>query len=564
MAACKLNVLHWHLTDSAAFALELPAFSSDLAPGNNSGSGRLGRPLGPGLSYAAADVARLVALAANLSVRVVPELDLPAHAASWADDRSATSARQQLPYPHAGSGAANGFEGSPPPLVAACALPDALAVRFGHAARSAQKRLDLASLSPAAIEPSASQVAAHAIRHTAALFPDLYMHLGGDEVDLRCWAHDPVVAATFAAHGLSPRAALQRFFIGVVAAANAVGRDVLLWQDAFDQVGYGLGTFEDGDTPRSTTIRPEATAKGGNAPGAQVEVTAAGRLEAEERDSSGMSSPPSAKKGVSHRVHVQPWKCWHEGHRASSSTGGTGSRALLSGHAAAAQGLHAGRGVVASTCWYLDWDSQWVDFLQHSPTGGAENAAAALSEEEGARPAVPPGLWGGEAALWSERVDFSNAECRLWPRAAAVAERLWSHGQHDHAASRPPPIPSSSHGQGAMPRGTAVSEAGDSAVGAAAAAVRVRLAWHARRLLAAGTQLAPLNLAADWPPPQQQQQQQGQQQAAGYFEAAEAVLELALNDAARACPLLDAQEQQRPIQERGNWLARHERASEAT
>jgi len=38
----------------------------------------------------------------------------------------------------------------------------------------------------------------------------------------------------------------------------------------------------------------------------------------------------------------------------------------------------------------------------------------------------PGQVIGGEAALWSEQVDEMGLEAKVWPRGAALAERLWA------------------------------------------------------------------------------------------------------------------------------------------
>jgi len=57
---------------------------------------------------------------------------------------------------------------------------------------------------------------------------------------------------------------------------------------------------------------------------------------------------------------------------------------------------------------------------QHYAVDPMANAAADLTAEEKQR------ILGGEACMWAEFITPDNIDDRIWPRAAAVAERLWS------------------------------------------------------------------------------------------------------------------------------------------
>ena len=80
---------------------------------------------------------------------------------------------------------------------------------------------------------------------------------------------------------------------------------------------------------------------------------------------------------------------------------------------AASQGFDA----ILSNGWYLDL---MQPASQHYLVDPITGAAAALPADSKAR------ILGGEACEWAELITPENVDARIWPRAAAIAERMWS------------------------------------------------------------------------------------------------------------------------------------------
>jgi hypothetical protein len=191
-------------------------------------------------------------------------------------------------------------------------------------------------------------------------------------------------------------------------------------------------------------------------------------LPPELQNTTSASSPPPPPLAPS---IVETWKCW------SSLAERASTKSLLAGHP-----------VIASACWYLDYSSDVDEYLKANPVEAAISAALRAtathspSRSPTSRPTnqpspppvatavpVPPvfnsssgssrrylqiskpplssrlpsleGVRGGEAAMWTERVDFTNFECRVWPRAILMASSLWGHidsfALFDSSASQP-------------------------------------------------------------------------------------------------------------------------------
>ncbi len=87
------------------------------------------------------------------------------------------------------------------------------------------------------------------------------------------------------------------------------------------------------------------------------------------------------------------------------------------GPTALAAAARQGNRVLLSNGYYIDLNQPASDHYLVDPLGGD---GATLTAEEKAR------VLGGEATMWSELVTPENIDSRIWPRTAAIAERLWS------------------------------------------------------------------------------------------------------------------------------------------
>jgi hexosaminidase len=133
MAAVKLNVLHWHLSDDQGFRVE-----SKLFP-------RLQQMGSDGNYYTQDQIRQVVAYARDRGIRVLPEFDTPGHTTAW-------------------------FVGMP--QLAAAPGPDGIERNFGI----------FAPVMNAASDATYTFLDAF-VGEMAALFPDPYWHIGGDEVE---------------------------------------------------------------------------------------------------------------------------------------------------------------------------------------------------------------------------------------------------------------------------------------------------------------------------------------------------------------------------------------------
>ncbi|MGC2398514.1 MAG: family 20 glycosylhydrolase [Acidobacteriaceae bacterium] len=284
MAAVKLNVFHWHLSEDQGFRIESRAFPKLTGLGSD------------GLFYTQEQAREIVAYAHDRGIRIVPEFDMPGHTSAW-------------------------FVGYPD--LASAPGPFHIEREFGvfdpvmdPTRESTYKFLDTF------------------IAEMAAIFPDHFMHIGGDENNGVEWKANPRVQAFMREHNLRDTAALQNYFNQrLLKILEKHGKHMIGWDEILTP-----------DLPKD--------------------------------------------------VVVQSWR----------------------GFDSLATGARNGYSSILSAGYYLNLMSTAADHYMVDPLP----QASGLSPEEQAR------ILGGEACMWTEQTTSRDIDSRIWPRTAAIAERLWS------------------------------------------------------------------------------------------------------------------------------------------
>jgi len=284
MAAVKLNVLHWHLTEDQGFRVE----SKKLPKLHTLGS--------DGLFYTQEQVREIIAYAQDRGIRVMPEFDIPGHSTSWL-----------VGYPEVGS------------------APGPYKIERG------------AGIFEPALDPTREQtykLLDTFLGEMADLFPDAYMHIGGDENEGKQWDRNQAIQAFMKEKGIKDNHALQAYF----------NQRVLKILQKHHKKMIGWDEILHADLPKDAVI--------------------------------------------------QSWR----------------------GPASLADAARKGYDGILSNGYYIDLifpasQHYAADPIPRDTTLTAEEARHVL---------------GGEATMWGEWVSPETIDSRIWPRTAAIAERLWS------------------------------------------------------------------------------------------------------------------------------------------
>jgi hexosaminidase len=182
MAAVKMNVFHWHLSENQGFRVESKKFPKLHEMGSD------------GLYYTQDEIRELIAYAHDRGIRVIPEFDMPGHSTAW-------------------------FVGYPE--LASAPGPYTIERKWG--------------VFDPAMDPtgeSTYKFLDEFIGEMAKLFPDQFFHIGGDEVNGKQWDANPKIQEFMHSHDIKDNAGLQAYFTArVQKIVSKHGKTMLGWDE---------------------------------------------------------------------------------------------------------------------------------------------------------------------------------------------------------------------------------------------------------------------------------------------------------------------------------------------
>lgn len=167
LALVKMNVLHLHLSDDQGFRIECQSYPKLHEMGSD------------GQFYTQEEMRGLIRYADERGIRIIPEFDLPGHSTSW-----------YIGYPEFSSGSTATWGG-----------PYKIDRRFGR--------------NSPVMNPTKEEVYQFLeafFKEMGELFPDEYLHIGGDENNGKQWAVNPDIQAFMKANNYPTKEALQNYF----------------------------------------------------------------------------------------------------------------------------------------------------------------------------------------------------------------------------------------------------------------------------------------------------------------------------------------------------------------
>ncbi|KAJ2307568.1 Glucosamine-6-phosphate isomerase (Glucosamine-6-phosphate deaminase) (GNPDA) (GlcN6P deaminase) [Coemansia sp. RSA 2706] len=217
MSYNKMNVLHWHIVDGQSWPVEsktYPELQKNGAYATN-------------MRYSYQDVRDIIQYGKERGIRIIPEFDMPGHT-----------------Y----------IVGQSFPKLMSCLdkQPD----WDQYAAEPPSGQLNIA-------KDEAADFAVGLIDEYAKLFTDEVFHLGGDEVNRKCWEEDPDVKAYLKAHAnATVETLLSAFYTKVHGAVEGQGKIGMSWEETLFHSEYA--------PPKDTLIQtwideqsiPKTVAKG--------------------------------------------------------------------------------------------------------------------------------------------------------------------------------------------------------------------------------------------------------------------------------------------------------------